>query len=96
MKNGVIHPPLKKEHLDPPLIGSYRPTSKFPLTAKILEKPAALTETSLGQLREYQMMMQSDDGYCSVLDLIFSSHSAQQVLGWCIRIWLGAVLFIPV
>lgn len=38
--NAVIHPLLKKDNLDPSLIGSYRPSSKLPFTAKVLEKVA--------------------------------------------------------
>lgn len=82
--------------MDPPLIGSYRPTSKLPLTAKILEKAAVISEllpwigtaflTTFSQvfvdltesaLRvSNDILMQSDDGDCSVSDLSFLSRSA--------------------
>uniref|UniRef100_A0A669BKN7 Reverse transcriptase domain-containing protein n=1 Tax=Oreochromis niloticus TaxID=8128 RepID=A0A669BKN7_ORENI len=46
-KTAVIHPLLKKSMLDPSLTSNYRPISKIPLIAKILEKVVAKQLTAV-------------------------------------------------
>uniref|UniRef100_A0A669D7L0 Reverse transcriptase domain-containing protein n=1 Tax=Oreochromis niloticus TaxID=8128 RepID=A0A669D7L0_ORENI len=63
-KTAVIHPLLKKPMLDPSLTSNYRPISKIPLIAKILEKIVAKQLTAV--LDKYSIFDKFQSGFRKV------------------------------